>query len=105
MASPGSAILAPVGRSRAPASDDAEDGETTTSAFRVQIEEAQQRFFFPLPRKPLAVRFDPGGWVLKTLKFELPAEMLRYQLTHDADVLGRIEAAEELGKLGPRDTQ
>jgi aminopeptidase N len=83
-----------------PTSDDAPEGETTTATFRVQIEEAQQRFYFPLPRQPLAVRFDPGGWILKTLKFERPAEMLRYQLAHDADVLGRIEAAEELGKLG-----
>ena len=82
-----------------PTSDDAEDGETTTQTFRVQIEEQQQRFFFPLPRKPLAVRFDPGGWILKTLKFERPSDLLRYQLTHDADVLGRIEAAEELGRL------
>jgi aminopeptidase N len=83
-----------------PASDDAKDDEATTTTFRVQVEEAQQRFYFPLPRAPLAVRFDPGGWILKTLKFERPAEMLRYQLAHDADVLGRIEAAEELGKLG-----
>ncbi len=83
-----------------PVSDNAPDGATTTQTFRVQIAEAQQRFSFPLPRKPLAVRFDPGGWILKTLKFERPAEMLRYQLTHDADVLGRIEAAEELGRLG-----
>jgi aminopeptidase N len=83
-----------------PVADDALEGETTTSTFRVQIEEAQQRFYFPLPRKPLAVRFDPGGWMLKTLTFERPAEMLRYQLVHDPDVLGRIEAAEELGKLG-----
>jgi aminopeptidase N len=83
-----------------PIADDAPEGETTTSTFRVQIEEAQQRFVFPLPRKPLAVRFDPGGWILKTLTFERSAEMLRYQLVHDPDVLGRIEAAEELGKLG-----
>ncbi|HEU5367871.1 MAG TPA: M1 family aminopeptidase, partial [Ktedonobacterales bacterium] len=83
-----------------PASDDAGDSETTTATFRVQLEESQQRFSFPLPRQPLAARFDQGGWILKTLKFERPAELLRYQLTHDADVLGRIEAAEELGKLG-----
>jgi aminopeptidase N len=83
-----------------PTADDAPEGETTTSTFRVQIEEEQQRFYFPLPRKPLAVRFDAGGWILKTLKFERPAEMLRYQLAHDEDVLGRIEAAEALGKLG-----
>ena len=86
-----------------PASDDARRrARRRPQTFRVQIEEAQQRFFFPLPRKPLVARFDPGGWVLKTLKFERPAEMLRYQLTHDADVLGRIEAAEALGKLGDR---
>ncbi len=83
-----------------PASNDAPEGKTVTQTFRVQIEEAQQRFYFPLPRQPLAVRFDPGGWILKTLTFERPAEMLRYQLAHDSDVLGRIEAAEHLGKLG-----
>jgi aminopeptidase N len=75
-------------------------GATETKTFRVQIEQKEQRFYFPLPRKPVMVRFDPGGWVLKTLKFERSAEMLRYQLEHDADVLGRIEAAEALGKLG-----
>ncbi len=73
---------------------------TETKTFRVQIEQAEQRFYFPLPRKPVMVRFDPGGWVPKTLKFEQPAEMLRYQLEHDNDVLGRIEAAEALGRLG-----
>jgi aminopeptidase N len=75
-------------------------GAAETQTFRVQIEQAEQRFYFPLPRKPVMVRFDPGGWILKTLKFERPAEMLRYQLEHDPDVLGRIEAAEALGKLG-----
>ena len=73
---------------------------TLTQSFRVQIDEPQQRFYFPLERKPHMVRFDPGGWILKTLAFERPAEMLRYQLRQDADVLGRIEAAEQLGKLG-----
>ncbi len=82
-----------------PASDDAPEGEMVTQTFRVQIDEAEQRFYFPLPRKPLAARFDPGGWILKTLKFERPAEMLRYQLARDPDVLGRIEAAEHLGEL------
>ncbi len=44
------------------------------------------------------VRFDPDGWLLKTLKFERSARMLRYQLAHDPDVLGRIEAAEGLAE-------
>jgi aminopeptidase N len=44
------------------------------------------------------VSFDPDGWLLKSLKFERPAPMMRYQLAHDPDVLGRIEAAGTLGK-------
>src|SRR5262249_6342895 len=67
--------------------------------FRVTVDEAQQSFYFPLPRRPLSVRFDQGGWLPKTLDFKRPAEMLRHQLRHDPDVWGRIEAAEALGKL------
>src|SRR5262249_37230695 len=67
--------------------------------FRVTVDEAQQTFYFPLPRRPLSVRFDQGGWLPKTLDFKRPAEMLQHQLRHDPDVQGRIEAAEVLGKL------
>ena len=45
------------------------------------------------------VRFDQGGWLLKTLSFKRSSEMLTYQLKNDDDVLGRIDAARELGKL------
>jgi aminopeptidase N len=65
---------------------------------RVLIDEAQQSFSFALEARPLSVRFDQGGWLLKTLDFERPAELLRHQLKYDPDVLGRIEAAEALGK-------
>ena len=44
------------------------------------------------------VRIDPDGWLPNTLKFERSARALRYQLAHDPDVLGRVEAAEELAK-------
>jgi aminopeptidase N len=84
--------------------EDAVDGrkksqKATLRSFRVMIEEAQQTFYFPLERRPLSVRFDQGGWLPKTLDFKRPSELLRYQLVHDPDVLGRIEAAEALGKL------
>ncbi|MBF6591599.1 MAG: HEAT repeat domain-containing protein, partial [Ktedonobacterales bacterium] len=68
--------------------------------FRVTLDQAEQTFHFPLVRRPFSVRFDQGGWLLKTLEFERPSELLRYQLRHDPDMLGRIEAAEALGKLG-----
>ncbi|HEX9057716.1 MAG TPA: HEAT repeat domain-containing protein, partial [Ktedonobacterales bacterium] len=72
--------------------------------FRVDLDEARQTFYLPLARRPLMVRFDPGGRVPKTLEFERPAELLRFQLRRDTDVLGRIEAAEGLGKLGDPDS-
>ncbi len=75
------------------------DARSTLMSFRVQVDEANQTFYFPLLRRPFSVRFDQGGWLIKTLDFERPSEMLRYQLQHDPDVLGRIEAAEGLGKL------
>ena len=84
--------------------EDAVDGrkksqKATLRSFRVTIEEAQQTFYFPLERRPLSVRFDQGSWLPKTLDFKRPSELLRYQLIHDPDVLGRIEAAEALGAL------
>ena len=74
-----------------------------TERFRVFLREKEQRFYFPLSERPLMVRFDPGSWLLKTLEFTLPKEMLLYQLKHDDDVTGRMQAAEGLAKLGTLD--
>ena len=89
-----------------PAADEAakEDNTTETRTITMQVTvgedgQVEQSFYMPLEREPVMVRFDPDGWLLKTLKFERPASMLRYQLEHDPDVLGRIEAAESLGEV------
>ncbi len=77
--------------------------ETRTITMRVIVGEdgqVEQNFYVPLERQPVMVRFDPDGWLLKTLKFDRPAKMLRYQLAYDPDSLGRIEAAEALGEQG-----
>lgn len=88
-----------------PASDLASSNEDTvhTCIMRMRVVvgedgQSEQSFYFPLEREPLMVSFDPDGWLLKSLKFERPAPMTRYQLAHDPDVLGRIEAAGALGK-------
>ena len=65
---------------------------------RVVVSEAQQTFHFPLGEKPVMVRFDPGYWCLKTLEFDRPKEMMLHQLKHDEDVIGRVQAAQDLGK-------
>jgi aminopeptidase N len=72
-------------------------GEVLTH--RLELKEARERVFLPASSKPLMVRFDPGHFIPKTLKFPRPKEMLLYQLVHDKDCMGRIEAAQELGKV------
>ena len=69
----------------------------------VEVSEKEHTFYFPLSDRPRTVRFDPKGWVLKKLDFSKPKEMLLHQLSHSPDALGRIEAAQGLGKLGPAD--
>ena len=71
---------------------------------RVTISEAQQTFHFFPGEKPVMVAFDPGYWCLKTLEFERPREMMVYQLEHDEDVIGRVQAAQDLGKDGSPDS-
>jgi aminopeptidase N len=66
---------------------------------KVEIAEARERIFLPSPSKPLMVRFDPDHWIPKVMKFPRPKEMLLYQLVHDSDCMGRIEAAQELIKI------
>lgn len=88
-----------------PTSDEASQSknpaETRVVNLRVLLgedEQVEQTFYVPLEREPLLVRIDPDGWLLKTLKFDRSVAMLCYQLAHDPDVLGRIEAAEALGE-------
>ncbi|MCH7699973.1 MAG: HEAT repeat domain-containing protein, partial [Chloroflexi bacterium] len=71
--------------------------------FRIQLNEREQSFYFPLSSRPKMVRFDPGGWLLKALKFKRTPELLTYQLKNDDDVLGRMDAARELGKLATKE--
>jgi aminopeptidase N len=64
--------------------------------------ERQQTFYVPLASKPKWVNVD--GEVLKTLKLERPAEMLRAQLVEDENVLGRVDAARALGKQSDKES-
>lgn len=83
------------------ASRDSNPFETRVVRLRVTLgenEQVEQTFYMPLEREPLMVRIDPDGWLLKTLKFDRSPKMLRFQLAHDPDVLGRIEAADTLAE-------
>lgn len=87
-----------------PLSDEAAKDTSTMQTRTVPVRilagedgQIEQSFYFSLEREPVMVRFDPDGWLLKTLNFERSTKMLRYQLAFDPDVLGRVEAAEALG--------
>src|SRR5205823_4295618 len=90
-----------------PLSDEAAKDQDTTATRTIAMRvisgedgQIEQSFYLPLEREPVMIRFDPDGWLLKTLKFERSTQLIRYQLAHDADVLGRIEATEALGEAG-----
>jgi aminopeptidase N len=70
---------------------------------RIEITQRSQRFTFKLDGKPLMIRFDKGERILKKVDFPQPAAMLKYQLTHSSDAIGRIEAAEALTRLAARE--
>lgn len=65
----------------------------------IEITQRTQRFTFKLDGKPLMIRFDKGARILKKIDFPQPASMLKYQMAHSSDVIGRMEAAEALAKL------
>jgi aminopeptidase N len=68
-----------------------------TRVERVQLEaKEEQTFTFPVASQPLLVNFDYQGTLIKELTFEKPTEELSYQLTRDADVLGRVWALNQL---------
>jgi aminopeptidase N len=71
--------------------------------FEAEVSEKAHNFFFALPGKPDMVRFDPGHNFLKSVEFKRGKEMLLYQLKHDDDAVGRIDAAKDLAKLGTRE--
>lgn len=63
---------------------------------RVLIDKAQKEFTFEVDSKPLIVNFDRGNYLIKQVKFNRSDDELAYQLTHDADVMGRVRAAIEI---------
>jgi aminopeptidase N len=50
----------------------------------------------PVPAPPRSIRWDAGDWLLDLSDFPRPTAMLAWQLAHDSDVLGRVEAIDAL---------
>ncbi|HEV7593556.1 MAG TPA: M1 family metallopeptidase [Gemmatimonadaceae bacterium] len=51
-----------------------------------------------LKAPPRSIRWDKGDWILDISDFPRSTAMMQYQLVHDEDVTGRIEAVEVLAR-------
>ncbi|HJZ88586.1 MAG TPA: M1 family aminopeptidase, partial [Polyangia bacterium] len=65
---------------------------------RVWMAQAEDRFELPARERPQMVRFDDGGWILKTLKFDRSTEELSWQLANSDHLSARMEAIDGLGE-------
>ena len=77
--------------------DDAIDRE-------IVVDSKQHDFYFPLPKEPNIVRFDPDYGLLANIKFEKPTAMLYEQLENKDDVIGRLRAIDALEKKKDKKT-
>jgi len=65
---------------------------------KMSVRNGQGQVTLQLPAAPRAIDWDDGGWLLDLADFPRPVSMLAYQLAHDDDVIGRIDAAAELAR-------
>jgi aminopeptidase N len=70
----------------------------------IVVNSKQHDFYFPLPKEPNIVRFDPDYGLLATVKFEKPTAMLYEQLENNDDVIGRLRAIDALKKKKDKKT-
>lgn len=63
-----------------------------------QVDSLQHDFYVQLPAQPDVVRFDPHYTLLAEVAYSKPQKMLEAQLRLEEDVIGRLRAAEALGK-------
>ncbi|MBI2467611.1 MAG: HEAT repeat domain-containing protein, partial [Candidatus Rokubacteria bacterium] len=75
-------------------------GRRQRKRVRENVDAKEHRFSYRLPREPEMVRVDPDHWLLARWEIGLPAPLWRAQLTRDRHPLGRIRAAQALGRLG-----
>lgn len=73
-------------------------GKSAVVNREVQVKEKEEDFYVALDAAPEIVRVDPGLELLAKINFAAPVSMLRTQLNDKTDAMGRVLAAEQLGK-------
>jgi aminopeptidase N len=67
--------------------------------FRIFIDKRKETFEFEVSDKPLMVIFDKGNWILKELYFDKSKDELIYQAQNASEMIDRLFAVQELGKM------
>lgn len=78
--------------------------KNSARTFRVQVEREEQEFYFSVDERPLAVLFDAGDRILKTLRHEKSRQELLYQLHYARAFTARIRAARDLEAFKDEET-
>ncbi len=71
--------------------------------FTERVNGKKHTFKWRLDSEPVLFTADPDNFILKTMETIKPKKMWVYQLNFDPNVVGRITAAQELGKIGAVD--
>jgi aminopeptidase N len=74
-------------------------GATRRRRVREMVDGKEHRFAYRLPGEPEMVRIDPDHWLLARWDVTLPVACWRAQLERDPHPVGRIAAAQALGRL------
>jgi len=69
----------------------------------VQVKEKEHHFYIPCEQEPFQILIDPDDTVLKRMRWKVDTGKLCHQLKSAENVLKRIEATVELGKVGNRE--
>lgn len=70
--------------------------------FTMDVHQAEETFYFPLPGQPDRVRIDPDYTLLAEIDFKPPGKLLDAQL--QSDVIGRLLAIRQLGETKDLDS-
>lgn len=71
----------------------------------IQITNKSENFYFPLPEEPEIIRLDPEVELLAKISFNPPNRLLKNQVNHKGDSLGRLLALRKIGRNKDSETQ
>lgn len=70
--------------------------DSRVATWQVEIEQAEQKFYFLCPSRPIMTLFDKGEQTFKLIRFDKSLQELVYQATSAGALMDRVRAVREL---------